>query len=202
MFHQPFPHLSDAERGHCLDDCLANAPGAQPLWVFSYGSLLWRPCYTVRECLVGVLQGYVRQMCIWTIEARGTPAQPGLGLGLLASSTAQCVSHLHRIGDDEREQALAALWDREMLTGIYQPAWVNVDVDGDSIQALTFVVDSGHMQFAGHLDASRQVELIASAHGVLGSNADYLDATVAALRGASVEDEELAALNDAVQATV
>ena len=199
QFEQPFRHLSDAERTQYLDRCRAEMDAGAPLWVFGYGSLLWRPCYAIARSCVTTLRGYRRALCIWTIEARGTPASPGLGLGLLRDEDSRCAGHAHCINPASQADALVALWEREMLTGIYLPTWVEVEVDGHPISALTFVVDSKHPQFAGDLAFSQQVEFIANASGVLGSNAEYLRSTVAALQSVQITDDTLESVDAAVQ---
>jgi len=200
QFNQPFRCLSDEQRVRHLDEVRASIDASEPLWIFGYGSLLWRPCYEVSATRVVTLSGFRRSLCIWTIEARGSADSPGLGLGLMREASAACVGHAHRIEPAHHGEALAALWEREMLTGIYLPAWVSLAVDGQAVHALTFVVDPTHPQFAGDLDETTQAKFIASAVGALGTNAEYVSATVAALKDAGISDPSLEAVDNAVRA--
>ena len=54
----------------------------QELWIFGYGSLMWRPGFEYLEASLAVIHGYQRSFCIYSVFHRGTGAQPGLVLGL------------------------------------------------------------------------------------------------------------------------
>lgn len=192
----PFAHLHDAERQRSLRGTMLDAPDVENVWVFAYGSLMWNPCFDVAESHHAELHGYSRAFSIFTVEARGTPARPGLGLALQPGGTCQGI--VLRIANDGRDAGLARLWAREMLTGIYSPAWVSVAALGRDIAALTFVVNAVHEQYAGDMPPAEQVELIRNAHGKFGSCRDYLASTVAALRAAGVDDPPMTALLESV----
>ena len=52
------------------------------LWVFGYGSLIWKPGFAFEERHTGTIRGYHRALCIYSHVHRGTPERPGLVLGL------------------------------------------------------------------------------------------------------------------------
>jgi len=189
----PFEHLNMQARRQSLDETLARAPKTSDLWLFADGSLIWRPCFAVQSRRKGVLHEYQRRFCVYTVEARGTPDLPGLGLGL-EPGPGLCSGVLLSIPHRDRDQALSRLWAREMLTAIYRPCWLTVETESEPVTALAFIVDSRHCQYAGHLTGEAQVNLIRSARGELGSCREYLVSTVDALADAGVEGTHLTGL--------
>ena len=188
-----FDHLTTRERGQSLQRTIELAPDPETISLFAYGSLIWRPCFEVQSRCKAILHGYRRDFCVFTVEARGAPDSPGLGLGLRADS-ATCQGVLMPLPEDGRSEALTSIWEREMLTAVYQPKWVSVEVDSKITTALTFVVDELHPQCAGDLSEEAQAVMIGSAVGELGSCRDYLVNTIDALRNVGIHDLPLEGL--------
>ena len=185
-----FDHLTTRERRQSLQHVIELAPDPETISLFAYGSLIWRPCFEVQSKCKAMLHGYRRDFCVYTVEARGTSGNPGLGLGLRVDS-GFCEGVLLLLPEDGRSEALTSIWEREMLTAVYQPKWVSVEVDSKITTALTFVVDEFHPQCAGNLSEETQAVMIRSAVGELGSCRDYLVNTIDALRSAKIQDELL-----------
>ncbi|MGU3541235.1 gamma-glutamylcyclotransferase, partial [Methylobacterium sp. A54F] len=75
--------LSDAELLPGLERAVADRPGAGgEIWVFAYGSLMWKPEFAALEERVGVVRGYHRRFCLMQRRFRGTAARPGFVLAL------------------------------------------------------------------------------------------------------------------------
>jgi cation transport protein ChaC len=103
------------------------------------------------------------------------------------------------------ESELSILWMREMLSGAYEPRWVNADVEGPGkeklrTRVLTFVINRYHPRYERALDEQEAARRIASAQGLLGTNRDYLYRTVQYLDEHGIEDGPIHSLERRVRA--
>lgn len=169
-------------------------------WVFGYGSLMWDPGFKVAEQVTARLDGYARSFCMRSTRYRGTDEAPGLVLGLDEDSNAHCTGIALRFHDADRDQVLAYLRERELITYAYREAVLPVTLaDGRKVQALAYVMRRDHVQYAGGLPACEQARIISVAHGQRGPNADYLFNTTRHLAEIGLQDEALDALSEDVR---
>jgi glutathione-specific gamma-glutamylcyclotransferase len=189
----PFPERSDEWRRASLASFMVNVSPDEDIWLFAYGSLIWNPCFDHDRAWPAVLRGYLRNFSIWTAHARGTPDRPGLGLAL-EPGDGDCSGRLFRIDRNARDAGLWAIWQREMATGIYHAEWLSVQTETGDIQAICFIADPTHPQYAGNFSLEAAAEIIAGATGKFGSCADYLSETITALTAMGLEDPELSSL--------
>jgi cation transport protein ChaC len=148
------------------------------LHVFAYGSLMWDPGFRFVERRRGLLRGYHRAFCIYSHHYRGTPQNPGLVLGLDRGGA--CRGIVYRVHADDDRQVRAYLWEREIGNdGVYVEKHLPVLLDdGTTVQALTYVADRAHPQYAGRLGDEKLVPLIRNGVGVKGRCIDYCANTV------------------------
>ena len=73
--------LTDEERETLAERLVADLQGG-PFWLFTYGSLIWRPDFEHVEARRGVVHGWRRSFCMTIRNWRATPEQPGLMLAL------------------------------------------------------------------------------------------------------------------------
>lgn len=195
MHDDAFMHASIAQT---LAAAPAQARAGAGVWLFGYGSLLWNPCVAVTQWLRSRVHGYHRGFRIRLTHGRGTPASPGLMLGLDPGGS--CVGMGLHINAGDLEYELLMVWRREMLTGVYQPRWVWLHTAAGRLPAITFVTDTQSPSYCGALTYAEQVHLLATGHGVLGSCGEYLDSTVAQLAANGIHDRHLQALQAQVAA--
>ena len=110
-----------------------HAPGAA-VWVFGYGSLMWNPAFYCDARRPALVYGYHRRFCLWMTMGRGKPDIPGLMLGLERGGSCRGVALKKAPQHVESETTI--LWRREMMTGIYEPRWVNVRTEDGRVVAL------------------------------------------------------------------
>jgi cation transport protein ChaC len=161
--------------------------GAAERWVFGYGSLMWRPGFDYLERRGALHQGRRRAFCIYSVHHRGTPQRPGLVLGLAPGGAVRGMAY--HVDERAWPAVYAYLIEREQPTETYveHHALVRLD-DGRRVQALTFLSDRGHPQWAGDLSLEAQADLIAGARGLSGRNVDYLSDLVGHLREEGIAD--------------
>jgi cation transport protein ChaC len=92
------------------------------------------------------------------------------------------------------------VWRREMVVNSYIPRWVKVRSGKDQMYAIAFTINRSHPSYAGNIAPDMIVHHIATAHGRLGSCADYLNHTIDGLAQAGIHDQELLALQRQVHA--
>jgi cation transport protein ChaC len=169
-------------------------------WVFGYGSLMWDPGFRVIESVTARLDGFARSFCLRSTRYRGTEAAPGLVLGLDEDPAAHCTGIALRFADEDREAVLDYLREREMITYAYREAILPVTLcDGRQVEALTYVMQRDHVQYAGNLAPCEQARIISDAHGQRGPNADYLFNTTRHLAKIGLSDAQLDKLSEDVR---
>ena len=88
------------------------------LWVFGYGSLMWRPGFDFLERRPGRCMGAHRALCVYSFVHRGTPEKPGLVLGL--DQGGNCRGILYRVAAKNRAETITYLRAREQVTLVYR----------------------------------------------------------------------------------
>jgi glutathione-specific gamma-glutamylcyclotransferase len=162
------------------------------LWVFGYGSLMWRPGFEHVEQVPARLIGEHRALCVYSFDHRGTPEKPGLVLGLDRGGA--CRGIAFRVAAHLREATIEYLRGREQTTNVYREVMRSVWLDNDArqrVSALAYVVDRGHIQYAGRLPLNEQCRIVQQGHGRTGNNRDYVLATVRAIEAQGFRDKEL-----------
>ena len=165
---------------------------AGDLWVFAYGSLMWRPGFDYLERRPARLIGAHRSLCVLSHRHRGTPERPGLVLGLDRGGT--CRGLAYRVAESKRDTTVGYLREREQDTKVYREmmrmVWL-LDEEERQVEALCFVVDRAHPQYAGRMSLDQQLHHVRQGHGQSGANRDYVISTVQELEALGFRDREL-----------
>jgi glutathione-specific gamma-glutamylcyclotransferase len=167
-------------------------PAADDLWVFGYGSLMWRPGFEFVEQVPARLIGEHRALCVFSFDHRGTPEKPGLVLGLDRGGA--CRGIAFRVAMKRRKATVEYLRSREQTTNVYREVTRSVWLENEArqrISALAYVVDRGHIQYAGRLSLIDQLRYVRQGHGRSGNNRDYVLSTVKSIEAQGFRDPQL-----------
>ena len=178
---------------------IAMIQSAYDLWVFGYGSLMWRPGFAYEEARHARLTGYRRCFCIYSVHHRGTARRPGLVLGLDRGGA--CEGIAYRVAARNAAETIRYLRAREQVNGVYREAHLPVAlVEGPRRQvlALTYIVERAHPNYAGQLPLAVQARLIHGSQGRSGANLDYLISTLRHLGELGIRERELERLLAAI----
>ncbi len=161
------------------------------LWVFGYGSLMWRPGFEFEEMTRARLFGAHRSLCVLSHTHRGTEETPGLVLGLDRGGS--CLGLAFRVAEENGESVIAYLRERELDSDVYLEAIRRVQVDhaASEVNAILYVVDRSHPQYVGDLTRDEALTLIRQGHGHAGPNRDYVVNTANHLAELGINDPEL-----------
>ena len=146
------------------------------IWIFGYGSLMWKPEFLYSDIQPALLRGYHRSLCVYSIEYRGTFKSPGLVLGL--DNGGSCKGLAMRVEQGNAKDVIEYLHNREMKHQAYRPKWLTISIPKKKVKAYCFVVNRNHTQYTGKLNEQKMLELILEGNGKGGSCLNYLQNTI------------------------
>jgi cation transport protein ChaC len=172
-------------------------PPPDPLWIFGYGSLVWRPSFPHSQQRPARLLGWARRFWQGSTDHRGVPGAPGRVVTLVREPEAVCWGMAYRVAASERQAILARLDHRER--GGYERLVVRLEArGGEAIPALVYLATSDNPNYLGPAPMERIAEQVRVSHGPSGSNLEYVQRLAAALRGLGAEDDHVFALDGLV----
>jgi cation transport protein ChaC len=200
----PLPGIADPTEDElrALATELLRSHRPDPLWLFAYGSLIWKPEVDHLETVRGTASGWHRSFCMRLNRWRGTNEVPGLMLALDRGGS--CAGVVYRLPDDDHHGQILRLLTRETdgnpATNV--PRWISVSTPRGPVRALAFVASPHGPRYAGRLPLPVVAHTLARAAGHWGSTAQYLYNTVRHLEEHGIRDRNLWHLQALVAAEI
>lgn len=181
-----------------FSEALAADLDGGPLWLFAYGSLIWKPAFEAVESRRSMARGWHRAFTMEMTRWRGSPDQPGLMMVLERGGV--CHGVAYRLPDTNHPAQIARMVERETeyRSDLGSIRWIGVDTGAERVRALAFWATSRRGDFGHKLSLEETARRIARACGHVGSNAAYLYHTVAGLEAFGIRDRNLWRLQELV----
>ncbi|SDN96534.1 gamma-glutamylcyclotransferase [Vreelandella arcis] len=173
--------------------------GHSAIWLFGYGSLIWKADFAYLDRQPAYITGWARRFWQASHDHRGTLDAPGRVATLIRAPGAVCHGMAYRITPD----VLAPLDVREKNGYLREKVpltFVN-DNGGAAGQSegLIYLATEDNPAFLGDAPLVEIAQQIARSHGPSGSNKAYLLNLAQALQELGVEDAHIVALAEKVR---
>ena len=164
-----------------------------PLWLFGYGSLIWRPGFAFAERCRARVDGHARRFWQGSHDHRGVPGAPGRVVTLVPSPGAVCEGMAFRV-EPSRAASTLALLDHREQDG-YERTRLTLQLDdGRSVPGIAWIAAEGNASWLGDAPETAVVRQIRASAGPSGSNAEYLLALAARLDELGIVDPHVSGL--------
>ena len=169
----------------------------QSVWLFGYGSLIFKVDFPYLEKRVASITGWERRFWQGSHDHRGTPDKPGRVVTLTAVEQAQCVGMAYRVAP----QTFKQLDEREKngYLRLFVPLQF-ANSEHPSAEALVYIAGPDNAAFMGEAPIDEIAAQIAASHGPSGGNAEYLFELDKALLALGQEDPHVHTLSLKVRA--
>lgn len=164
-------------------------PGS--LWLFGYGSLLWRPDFPYEERVHGYVLGFARRFWQGSTDHRGVPGAPGRVVTLVPERGARCWGTAYRVAPSARDEVLAKLDARERQG--YERHVTTVHAT-PPVEALVYIAGPENPDYLGPAPVEAIAEQVRQSRGPSGDNLEYVLRLAEALSEMGADDPHVAEL--------
>ncbi|MGB0631929.1 MAG: gamma-glutamylcyclotransferase [Alphaproteobacteria bacterium] len=171
------------------------------VWVFGYGSLVWRPDFPFVERRTATISGWTRRFWQGSTDHRGVPGAPGRVVTLIEEPDAVCWGTAYLIHADDRDDVVSHLDYREK--GGYSLHEVGISFPEDALSTVTgliYIAGPGNPNWLGDASMEEIATQVMESAGPSGVNTEYVLELARALRGMKADDPHVFGLADLIDA--
>ncbi|CAH0402323.1 unnamed protein product [Chilo suppressalis] len=174
------------------------------MWIFGYGSLVWKVDFTYELKVVGYITGYLRRFYQHSIDHRGVPEKPGRVVTLIPSddTTSKVWGVAYKIGENDIDEVTKHLDFREKNGYSKKTVTFHPDDQTKTPFNLTiYIATEENQSFAGPASIEDIAKQVVSCQGPSGPNKEYVYNLAKAMRQLAphINDEHLFALEAALK---
>ncbi|MBX3212619.1 MAG: gamma-glutamylcyclotransferase [Labilithrix sp.] len=165
------------------------------MWIFAYGSLIFRPSFRFVERRRAFVRGWARRFWQGSPDHRGVPGAPGRVVTLVPSVDEPCGGCAYRVDAAEADAILAVLDVREQA-GFERHLLALHDRPDEPpfAEGVTWVAGAANAHFLGPLPEREIADYVRARRGPSGTNADYVLCLREALSELGVDDAHVEAI--------
>jgi cation transport regulator ChaC len=163
--------------------------GQDRVWLFGYGSLIWKADFTFLERRSARIQGWSRRFWQGSHDHRGTPQTPGRVATLIETPGATCAGMAYLIAPEVFDHL-----DRREKNGYLRMTTTLHFLAGGESEGLIYVAGPDNGAYLGEASEIEIARHIAHASGPSGLNRDYLLHLADALRSMNEHDDHVFAI--------
>ncbi|XP_047467357.1 glutathione-specific gamma-glutamylcyclotransferase 1-like [Mugil cephalus] len=173
------------------------------MWIFGYGSLVWKPGFSYKKSKVGHIKGYKRRFWQGDDFYRGDKEKPGRVVTLVEDQEACTWGMAYEVTESQMDESLQYLNMREVVLGGYVTEMVEFiprEKGQGPLLALVYIATSDNPIYLGPASDAEIAAQISMCSGNTGRNSEYLIrlAEFMRLRCPEAEDEHLFSIEAAV----
>ncbi len=180
------------------------------LWLFGYGSLIWRPDIEFIERRAARIRGWSRRFWQGSHDHRGLPHAPGRVVTLIQEARSSCDGMAYLVDQTVADKTFSQLDHREKNG--YERHQVNVEflaqdetltetgvISPSAAEGVVYIAPVNNFAYLGPAPIEQMATQIHGSVGPSGRNIDYLLELADALRELEVDDAHVFELEAAVQ---
>lgn len=170
------------------------------LWLFGYGSLIWRPDIEFIDRRPARVQGWSRRFWQGSHDHRGLPDAPGRVVTLIQEQSASCDGMAYLVDRAVADETFSQLDHREKNGYQRHQVSLRFRQTGEDAEGVVYIAPIDNFAYLGPAPLTEMASQIHRSAGPSGRNIDYLLELADALRRLEADDQHVFELEAAVRA--